>query len=199
MMTLFNNMLRDHRISFSETLLSEDQTVSRLPREQASTSSNSTWISSNCSRSRWTTLVSRSMCLAPSGKAACCRTSATKSTSAQLSTSLWPTSSHQIPPPGRFSKCRRWASTARSATIRVTLQAQCTGLSTLCPSSTSTMVPSGSCYVRRKFRYARTRTVFMAAITVRTSVLASFHSRGLHKRCGKTFRAQKMVSCTQKM
>jgi hypothetical protein len=34
-----------------------------LPREQASSSSNSTWISSNYSRSQWTTSVSRSMCL----------------------------------------------------------------------------------------------------------------------------------------
>ena len=66
-----------------------------------------------------TTSVSRSMCLAPSGKAACCQTSVTRSTSAQSSTFRWPTSSHPIPRPGWLSKCRRWASTAREATSTV--------------------------------------------------------------------------------
>ena len=50
-----------------------------LPREEeASSSRSSTWISSHCSRSRWSTSASRSMFPAPSGKAACWKKSATR-------------------------------------------------------------------------------------------------------------------------
>ena len=53
-----------------------------LPREEeASSTSSSRWNSSHCSRSRWSTSASRSMCPAPSGKAACWKKSATRTTS----------------------------------------------------------------------------------------------------------------------